>query len=141
MRTADDSVGGWSRAHDTLRDRISRIFDHEYPRALEELVDAAMEKVKAELAHAHHELRVAEWMVSHNDGDEVCGHPRTLEEAEVGYRLFLRGEELSNAYEVVFNAPGLDDAQRWRILGVLRGIEQEAEAEATAYRDNPPPSA
>jgi hypothetical protein len=138
VRVAEERVGGWTRAHEALSGRIYDILDHDDPGPLENLVYSALDTAREELARAHYELDVAARVASHRDGDEVAGRPRTLEEVEKGYRMYLRVEGLDRARDAVLDDAVLKDGQRWGILAALYGIREEAAKELHRVREGVP---
>jgi hypothetical protein len=98
-----------------------------------------MGRIKRECARWRGELEIAGLMAEDRpEGFSIEGVPITAEKAEEGERLLKRADRLEDAIEAVYQAPGLDESERWAILAVLYEVNDEASEELSRFRGGLP---
>jgi hypothetical protein len=136
---ADGIYVDWLQAHETMRERLGEVLDSEDDAPLNEVLRGAMNRIKRECARWAGELEIAGLMAEDRpEGFSVEGVPITVEKAEEGERLLKRADRLEDAIEAVYQAPGLDESERWAILAVLYEVNDEASEELSRFRGGLP---
>jgi hypothetical protein len=136
---ADYTSGEWLEAHEAMRKGLGEAIDDEDDAPLNEIARNTMERIKRECARWSGELEIAGWMAG-REAEDLFAVGRRLGpgEAERGGRLLTRGDRLEDAIEAVYEAPSLDERDRWAILAVLYEVEDETSEELKRFRGESP---